>query len=213
MDRFLARLARLDGDLVVSETHGFAYQHDMSLSVSYADDYFDKYVGYEGTEIAKRINAARVSLVNRHAGPDAGILDIGIGSGEFIKSRPNTFGFDINPKAVAWLKGQKRWSDSFCVFEGFTFWDVLEHVREPESYFRKIQVGAFLFVSIPVFDSVSKVKKSKHYRPNEHYYYFTEQGFVNWMFEHRFRLLEANDHETKAGREGIMSFAFRKCPN
>lgn len=212
MDALIKSIARIDGDLVVSDRHGFAYQHDMSVPVPYDAAYFDKYVGYEGADIARRINAGRVDLVNRHAGVSAGVLDIGIGSGEFIKSRPYTFGFDINPKAVEWLKSCMRWSDAFCAFTGFTFWDVLEHVETPDDYFRKIPDGSHLFTSLPIFTDLGRVRESRHYRPNEHFYYFTESGFVEWMKGHGFVLLERDDFETRAGRDSILSFAFRKCP-
>lgn len=209
IERFRGAVA--DGDLMICEQWGVAYQKDMSNPVPYDDAYFDKYVGYEHTEIANAINAGRIALVNRHLGPKASVLDIGIGSGEFIKNRPNTFGYDINPKAVAWLKKRMRWSDKFCVFEGFTFWDVLEHVPTPADYFAKMPDDAFVFVSIPIFADLKRIRESKHYRPSEHLYYFTEQGFIDWMALHRFYPHERTDFETKAGRDNILSFAFRRA--
>lgn len=205
-------VAELDGDLIVCREQGFAYQHDMSKSVPYDAAYFDKYVGYEGQEIAQRINVARAGLVNKFVGPDAKVLDIGIGSGEFIKSRPNTFGFDVNPKAADWLKRRFLWCEGFEfeLFDGVSFWDVLEHVPEPAQYFDRMKDGAWLFTSIPVFTDLGKIRTSKHYRPNEHYYYWTKNGFIGWLAMHGFRCFEANEDETKAGRESIMSFAFRK---
>lgn len=208
MDKVIEAVAAVDGDLIISRAHGFAYQRNMGKSVPYDAAYFDKYVGYEGAEIAKAINAGRVALVNKYVGPDKPVLDIGIGSGEFIKSRPNTFGTDINPKAIQWLKDRKRFSDSFAAFEGFTFWDVLEHVPDPNDYFRQIHKGAHLFTSIPIFTDLLLVRASRHYRPDEHYYYFTERGLVDWMKSHRFDLLDRQDFETRAGRDSILSFAF-----
>ena len=37
-----------------------------------------------------------------------------------------------------------------------------------------------------------------------------ELGFVAWMALHSFELLERQDFETRAGRDSILSFAFRK---
>jgi len=210
MDKYVSAF---DGkpDLIVCEAHGCAYQADMTKSVAYDDAYFDKYIGYEGQDIANRINDARVRLVNRYASPLCDVLDIGIGSGEFIKSRKRTYGFDINEKAVAWLKSQNLYSDDLTKFNAFTFWDVLEHVPEPdETYFKYMKSGAFLFTSLPIFDDLSKIRMSKHYRPNEHYYYWTGDGFVGWMNLYGFKLLECSDEETRAGRESILSFAFRR---
>ena len=54
------------------------------------------------------------------------------------------------------------------------------------------------------------VRASKHYRPGEHLLHFTEEGFVAWMRMHGFQLLECSDFEMQAGRESILSFAFRR---
>lgn len=213
MDRFIKGFAAVaDRDLMLCHEQGVAYQLDMSKTVPYDAAYFDKYVGYEGQEIAHRINAARVALVNKYVGPTVNVLDVGIGSGEFIKSRPFTFGFDVNPKAQEWLRRRFLWCEGFEfeLFSGVTFWDVIEHIPEPAQYFERLADGAYLFTSIPVFSDLSQIRTSKHYRPDEHYYYWTKQGFVIWLGMHGFRLLESNDDETKAGRESIMSFAFRK---
>lgn len=210
MDSFIAKMpGAADADLIICPGHGVAYQRDMSHPVHYNGEYFDKYSHYEGTPIADAINAGRIALVDKYVGPDAGVLDVGIGSGEFIKKRPNTFGYDINPKAIAWLKETMRWAE-FATFDAFTFWDVLEHVETPDDYFRRIHPGAYLFTSLPIFDDLTRIRASKHYRPDEHLYYFTEDGFVDWMAKHRFKLLERADFETSAGREAILSFAFRR---
>lgn len=211
MDRFIAAFpGEPDGDLVLCERNGVAYQADMKITAAYDESYFDKCAGYKGSEIADRINAGRVALVDRYAGANCGVLDVGVGSGEFVRRRPNTFGFDVNPKAVAWLKGCKRWSDKFCAFDAFTFWDVIEHVPEPEGYFSRIAEGAYLFTSIPMFGDLRCIRESRHYRPGEHLYYFTEQGFLDWMAMHGLFCLERQDYESAAGRDSILSFAFRK---
>lgn len=212
MDKFIAKYnSRADDDLMFCFDHGVAYQRDMSVSVAYDEDYFNKCRGYEGQEIANKINAARVGLVDRIAGPSRKVLDIGIGSGEFIKSRPNTFGDDINAKAVAWLQEQGKWRRDLGQFDAFTFWDVLEHVPIPECYFGQMKNLSLLFTSLPIFDDLRRIRESKHYRPNEHFYYWTRRGFIAWMNQYGFRLIEQNDDETKAGRERILSFAFQRA--
>lgn len=215
MDRFIRQFAaQPDDDLMLCPEHGVAYQRDMTVKVAYDESYFNKCLSYEDQEIARAINAGRVALVDRYAGADSVILDIGIGSGEFIKKRRNTLGYDVNPTAVAWLKTQGLWSghwDGYHTrFAGFTFWDVIEHVEEPEDYFRWVKTGGFVFVSLPVFGSLTKIRASRHYRPGEHLYYWTEGGFVAWMRLHGFMLLGRADYETRAGRDSIVSFAFRR---
>lgn len=197
-----------DDDLMLCRARGVAYQRDMAKRVSYGDAYFANYVKLAGTPIAKRLNAGRVDLVNRHVGAHAPVLDVGIGSGEFIRSRRDTFGTDVNPVALKWLNAERKLSTDFDRFRAFTFWDVLEHVDVPNVYFKRMAPGSHLFASLPVFRDLGEIRASKHYKPGEHLYYWTVDGFVEWMAGYRFRLVEYNHQETEAGREGIGSFAF-----
>lgn len=212
MDSVISRYAAIDdGDLMLCREFGVAYQKEMHKDrVAYDGAYFDKCAGYEGQDIACKINAGRIALVNKYVGHACEVLDVGVGSGEFIKKRPYTFGFDINEKAVAWLKSWNRWADEFSRFNAFTFWDVLEHVEIPESYFRHARQGAFLFTCLPIFKDLQSIRESRHYRPGEHLYYWTERGFVDWMDAHGFFCLERQDFEIEAGRDSILSFAFRR---
>lgn len=212
MDKLIKRFAaEADGDLMLCHNRGVAYQRDMRAQrVTYDASYFDKCAGYEDQEIARKINAGRIDLVNKYAGDAAKVLDVGIGSGEFIKKRPNTWGTDINPRAIEWLAANGRFAERFEDFTAFTFWDVIEHVEDPEHYFRAMPEGSLLFTSVPVFADLKLIRESRHYRPGEHLYYWTDQGFVDWMALHRFKLLERQDYETRAGRDSIVSFAFAK---
>lgn len=214
MDRFIAAMpAEDDGDLALCREHGVAYQKDMTSTAHYDAAYYAKCMSYEDQEIARKINDGRIALVAKHYG-DGKVCDIGIGSGEFIKRRSNTFGYDVNPVAIEWLKRNDLWAQYLSEFGAYTFWDVIEHVQEPELYFRQIQLHGFLFTSIPIYYALGGIRLSKHYRPGEHLYHFTEQGFVGWMDAHGFRLLEMQDFEIQAGRESIYSFAFKRyrCP-
>lgn len=211
MDRFIAAMPAVrDGDLMLAVRHGVAWQADMTVTARYDARYLAKCAGYEGSDIAERINAARIAMVDRYA-EGCAVLDIGVGSGEFVRRRPNTFGYDINPAAMAWLKASRRWSEAFDSFTAFCFWDVLEHVPEPETYFRPMPAGSYVFVSIPVFADLARIRTSRHYRPGEHLYYFTAQGFMDWMAMHGLLCLERRDDETRAGRDSILSFVFRKA--
>lgn len=210
LDRFIAELpAEDDGDLVLCREHGVAYQKDRAHIVNYDAEYYSRCLSYEDKAIALKINAGRIALVNKHVGQNR-VVDIGIGSGEFIKRRLNTFGRDVNPVAIEWLKRNDLWAEHISDFAGFTFFDVVEHIPEPEQYFRHVQLGAFVFVSIPIFYALGGIRLSKHYRPGEHLYYFEDEGFVGWMNLHGFMLLQRDDFEIRAGRESIQSYAFKR---
>lgn len=209
MDRFIAAMpAEEDGDLMLCE--GMAYQRDREHIICYDEPYYAKCASYADQEIARKLNAGRIALVSRNFGPGR-LVDIGIGSGEFIKTRgSNTYGRDVNPVAIEWLKRNDLWAESLDWFSAFTFWDVIEHIETPEAVLQHIPLHGFAFFSIPVFQDVRRIRESKHYRPGEHLFYWTDEGFRCWMGMHGFMLLEHTDFETRAGRESIMSYAFKR---
>jgi hypothetical protein len=210
LDRFIERLFAVeDGDLMLCHDHGIAYQKDRMHIVNYDESYFDKCASYVGTNIAEKITDERLNLVRRYHGNDL-LCDVGVGSGEFILRHGNAFGVDVNQVAVDWLKSRGLYADDLSQFRAFSFWDVIEHVETPDDWFQHIQSGSWVFASIPVFDDLDKIRQSRHYRPGEHLYYFSPGGFIGWMGLHGFRCFEYTDAETKAGRDSIMSFAFKR---
>jgi hypothetical protein len=181
-------------------------------NAKYDVEYFNKYVRYERTPIGHKINAFRKRIVNKYT--RAKVLDIGIGSGSFIKYRGNCLGYDINPKGRAWLEKKGLFFDpyrlaDFNPIRGVTFFDSLEHIRRPEVIFYSL-TDQFVFVSIPIFKDLEHLLKSKHLRKDEHYYYFTEKGFIEYMSNYSFNLLEIRDDEIKCGREDVYTFIFKK---
>jgi hypothetical protein len=210
MDRFIASYpAEPDGDLMLCREEGVAYQADQSILVAYDAAYYDKCAGYSGQEIADRINRGRIDFVAKHYGSGRAV-DVGIGSGEFIRRRGNTYGHDVNPAGIEWLKRNDLWTERLTNFGAATFWDVLEHCPEPGFYLRQIQLHCWAFVSLPIFYGLGGIRTSKHYRPGEHLYYWTAEGFVDWMGRHGFMAIEMDDFEIQAGRESIQSFAFKR---
>lgn len=211
MDRFIAAHPfEEDADLALCLDHGVAYQRDREHIIAYDEPYYAKCASYEDQEIARKLNAGRIALVARHFGAQHRVVDIGIGSGEFIKKRGNTFGRDVNPVAIEWLKRNDLWAEHLDHFGGFTFWDVIEHIETPEAVLQHVPLHGFAFFSIPVFGDLRRVRESKHYRPGEHLFYWTDTGFERWLSAHGFMLLERSDFETQAGRESIMSYAFKR---
>lgn len=193
------------------QEEGIMFQTDMTRSVDYGVDYYEKYIKYEATDIATKLNEGRTTVTEKYC---TSILDIGIGSGEFIKSSQiEVFGFDINPVAVQWLKDQGIYRNPYDQMPnvgGLSFWDSLEHIPNPNALLSLLRHGQFAFISIPIFADLQKVKQSKHYRPDEHYYYFTKEGMVKYMTDSNFKLIEIEDFEIKAGREDILTFVFQK---
>lgn len=172
----------------------------------YDKNYFEKYEGYAATELGKSLTEARLRFVSRHHKGD--IVDVGIGSGQFIEAHGSAKGFDVNPYAQAWLKERDLWCDIYAgkICAALTFWDSLEHIDDIALAVSRAE--KFVFVSIPIFLNSNHVLSSKHYRKDEHFWYFTERGFVNWFAEQGFELLGQEVFEQDLGREDIGTFAF-----
>jgi hypothetical protein len=197
--------------LIYDYARGIAYE-DNTDTMSYAEDYFAHYKKCEGTQIANALNEFRVGLSHKYC---KSIIDIGVGSGEFLKScRIPCNGYDVNPVAEEWLKECSLWADPYAEswrWDGMSLWDVIEHIPAPGLLFSRVPVGAYVFLTIPFFYSLDEIVHSKHYKPTgEHLRYFTRDGFVMYMDGFGFDLLEESDAESKAGRHQVMSFAFKK---
>lgn len=152
-----------------------------------------------------RLTAFRAEFVARHwRGP---LLDVGIGCGQFVQSRPLTSGYDVNPAGIAWLLDRGLFVDPYrTMVQAAAFWDSLEHIANPAPLLAR--VTDFVFVSIPIFQDLAHVLRSKHYKPDEHFLYATDRGFRAFMDAHGWRCVDSDDTETTLGREDIRSYAF-----
>ena len=154
---------------------------------------------------------ARVEFVERHyRGP---LIDVGIGSGAFIElrreRRRTTYGYDVNPAGIAWLEERMLLVDPYLVsFDAMTLWDVLEHIPDFQSLLANVR--EWLFLSLPIFRDAEHALRSKHFKPDEHCWYFTRDGLVFVMNACGFALVSESMIETELGREDIGTFAFRR---
>jgi hypothetical protein len=171
--------------------------------------YFEKYAGYAETDMGRAITAARVALVDRHA-PDAIVVDIGIGCGAFVAARAATFGFDINPAGVAWLEARGRfWDPALHAADALTFWDALEHIPHAAALLGRAR--EWVFCTLPIVPGDGPPPPDwRHFRRDEHCWYWTRAGFLRWMEEQGFACVEHNTAESLLGRADSESFAFRR---
>jgi 2-polyprenyl-3-methyl-5-hydroxy-6-metoxy-1,4-benzoquinol methylase len=216
MDRLIKRFdAAVDGDLMLCEHRGVAYQRNMTTQrVTYTGEYLAHYDRLASTPMSAAINAARVALLARHAPAGCSVLDVGAASGTFVRAAEaagfSAKGFDVIPAAVDRLKARDAFSTDQSEFDAVTMWDSLEHMDRPGEYLGRVRKGAYLMAAIPVVEDLRRVRESKHYKPGEHLYYWTPHGFIDFMALYGFRLLETSSHETDAGRESIGAFAFKR---
>lgn len=215
MERLIKRWnSTPDGELSICEDHGVAYQSDMRAGgVVYDSNYLKKCAAYAGSDIARAVNSGRVALIQRHVGPPADVIDIGCGTGDFMRAISGAgyavSGFDVIPEVIDDLRRQGQFADNVHDFDVVCMWDSLEHMEDPDRFLRQ-KKGSYLFVSIPMIKDIESIRTSKHYRPGEHLYYWTAEGFIAWIGLHGFRLIEISGHEVEAGREDIVAFAFKR---
>lgn len=175
----------------------------------YDQAYFDKYVAMENTPMGVAITQARKQLVDKYVNPNhtGTVLDIGIGSGAFVKTSPNFYGLDINPAAQKWLEENNKQGDSRG-YHALTFWDSLEHIHDPDELLA--QATRYVFISAPIYRDCYHVLGSKHFRKDEHCWYWTHEGLIEFMALHGFTYVEHNQMETELGREDIGTYVFSR---
>lgn len=214
MDRLIRRWdGEREGDLVFCLHRGVAYQRDMSKDrVAYDSRYLANYDAYAVGPIADALNAGRVAMLARYLPAGSTVLDVGAAAGQFVRAAQSwgfeARGFDVIPEAALRLRNAKLYDEDPALFDAVTLWDCVEHMEDPELCLGRVTKGSILLAAVPVFDDLRRVRESKHFKPGEHLYYWTAQGFIDWMRLYGFRLLEQSTHETDAGRESIGAFAF-----
>ncbi len=191
------------------EEVGYGY-YPVENNGVYNDSYFDKYVGYEDSEIGRRLNDERVKLAKKYC--DGNIIDFGIGSGQFVRAS-GAMGYDVCQKAIDWLKANDRWVDFKRVgaynADLVTFFDSFEHVDDIDELVNSC-LGKDIIISIPIFRNKEHVLRSKHFRKDEHYHYFTDKGLKRWFGFRNYECVYQSDIETQIGREGIGTYVFSK---
>ena len=176
----------------------------------YDSAYWNEYVRRAATPMGEELTRRRISLANKWASAHGRVVDIGIGSGQFVECRgPGTWGYDVNPVAIRWLLERGLWWDPwFRMVPNACCWDSLEHMDRPELFVQRVMLT--LLVSVPIFRDKAHALGSKHFKPGEHIWYFTREGLVRWMETWGFRLLEENRMEEELGREDIGTFVFSR---
>lgn len=154
---------------------------------------------------------ARCDFVEQHF--RGTLIDVGIGSGAFIEARRQrkrtTYGWDVNPAALLWLDDRMLLVDPYLVpFDAMTLWDVLEHMPDFQSLLANCR--EWLFLSLPIFRDAEHALRSKHFRPTEHYWYFSREGLIAAMKLCGFGLVSESAVETDLGREDIGTYAFKR---
>jgi len=192
--------------------HGIGYYPVEAGHAPYDQDYFDSFDRNAQTELGRALMQARFNFVEQHY--RGTLIDVGIGSGAFVELRNrrgrSTYGYDVNPAGLAWLEQRMLLVDPHLVaFDAVTLWDVIEHIPALQSLLANVR--EWVFLSLPIFRDAEHALRSKHFKPDEHCWYFTRDGLVFAMKLCGFALVSESNVETELGREDIGAFAFRRA--
>jgi hypothetical protein len=210
----LKDVKQFDENHFIANEENIVFQNNSDDIISYDKDYYDNYKNLEKTEMSFHLNKERYELVKKYS--KGNVFDIGVGCGTFIMCCKDIdcFGYDINPFSVSWLKDKNIFLNPYL--EGteeiscWTMWDALEHFKDPQEILCKIKKNDTLIISIPIFENFLNLKKDKHFKPNEHFFYFTHYGLVSFLTNFGFTILHFDDFETKIGRHNINRYVFIK---
>lgn len=202
--------ADMDSSLIWLPEYGYGFLQVREQP--YDADYFAKYEGYAATEMGGAITAARADLAQRHAARHS-LIDVGIGCGAFVTEMRArgwpAFGYDINPAGIDWLRSRDWYANPYLAGASvLTFWDSLEHIPDVAHLLQRTTI---VLCSLPIVPGDGPpAREWKHYRPDEHCWYFTHSGFLRWMQQRGFVCLEHSTIEAELGREDIGTYAFRR---
>jgi hypothetical protein len=192
-------------ELVWWPESGMGWYPVADTEAPYDQAYFERYRAMAETEIGRRLNGLRVRLFRRWNTGPVDVVDVGIGSGAFLQLLGRgAWGWDVNPAAVDWLERRGLLRNPYEGCSTVTCWDSLEHLADPAALVAAVRER--LFVSLPIFTGPDHVLRSRHFRRDEHVWYWTRDGFIAWLARHGFRTVEHSTMESLAGREDIHSF-------
>jgi hypothetical protein len=177
----------------------------MVLTFNYDINYWDKMIK-QNSHTARDINKIRWNFIK----PTKArlILDYGSGPGWFRALKPDTEKmtevdtYDLNPWPQTGINHTK--------YDLITFWDVIEHFSDMEEVFRTIErVGAdYVAITTPVMGPDTVLEVWKHYKPGEHFLYFTEEELIKLFEDHGYKKIRSGYPEC-AIREDIFSILFK----
>ena len=135
------------------------------------------------------------------------VLDYGCGPGWFRAFRPSFVEemdtYDIAPWPQTGIRHER--------YELITFWDVLEHIRYLSSLDEIFAKTKYIATSLPIRPKNKKLVGWKHYKPGEHFHYFSRESLQGFFNSKGFKLIKEGTPEVECGiREDIGTFLFRR---
>jgi len=142
------------------------------------------------------------------------LLDVGSGSGHFLTelkrmSAIDGQGIDVYEMALAYLHRNGFECDREK-YDILTFWNSLEYLKEPWLLWYNYK-PKYTVVTLPIFKNKEHILKSKEFRPNNCYWYFTREGFLAFMESYGLSMVEDYYDESHIwSREPNVTFVFMR---
>ena len=168
-------------------------------------DYYEKMLR-EYSASAKDISLKRWWFI-QHNIPNAirgiKVLDYGSGVGWFRAFRPSwaqVWSYDIAEYPQTGIELQ--------TYDVLTLWDVLEHIQNFNAIEPIFRLVDYVAMTIPI--SYGPLDLSKHFKPGEHFHYFTETTLKALMHRYDFQKI-IFDYEVECPpRVDILSAIFKR---
>ncbi len=175
----------------------------MAKRIRYDIDYWDLMVRLN-TQHAEQICNIRWNFV-KDINPKT-VLDFGCGMGHFRAFRPD--GVEVDTYDVG---GWPQTGIHHSQYDLVTFWDVIEHIKHLKSLRPVLKMATHVAVTVPIKPEGRKSLKGwKHYKPGEHYHYFSIKSLKDWFDSEGFEFVSGGWPEEECGiREDIFSGLFR----
>ena len=180
----------------------FAWQYliDKKMKQVYNDDYFD--IRYRKYLQEYELNKLRLKEIIKNILNPIGvidrkgirILDIGFGIGSFLKlcdiAGIKTYGYDVKENNNKITKRVDNFQNEYDIV---TLFDSIEHLELDElNKIMNIRTS-YLVISTPeLSQEVTKIENWRHYRPNEHLFYFNFASLGLLLQKYGFEIIHSN---------------------
>lgn len=157
----------------------------------------------QNSETSKIISDIRWDFV-KEANPKI-VLDYGSGPGWFRAFAPKGIEVDTFDKAP--------WPQTGILHNRYdlvTFWDVIEHFQDLDKELKPLlKWSSMIALTVPIKPEGQDLKTWKHYKPGEHFQYFSHESLNKIFNGYNFSRVKFNNVECPP-RTDIFSYLFKR---